>query len=359
MKFQDWRRMSNINKSDKLAIVHLNETEYSAMLLQAVAEIRTARTTIAKQVNTATNSVYWILGKLLFEKHLEEGYGSGVVKQLSVDLKLEFPDMGVSPRNLWDMKRFYERYYQENTKLRQAVAVLPWGHNLLLINKLQTNDEVEFYANEIQIKGWSRDLLLNAIKMDTFSQNKRQIPSHNFDNTLPDAHADYANEVFKSSYNLGFLGITEPVKEVELEKRLIAKIKNFVLELGKGFSFIGNQYRLEYNGKEYFIDMLFFHRGLRSLVAIELKIGSFKPEYIGKMNVYLSLLDKFEKTENENQSIGIILCADKDHLDVEIALQDVNKPIAVAEYQLLLPKDELQTLVVNELNANEKTENNE
>jgi hypothetical protein len=126
------------------------------------------------------------------------------------------------------------------------------------------------------------------------------------------------------------------------------------LELGRGFSFIGNQYRLEYNNKEYFVDMLFFHRGLRSLVAIELKIGGFKPEYIGKMNMYLSLLDRLERSENENQSIGIILCADRDHLDVEIALQDVNKPIGVAEYQLLLPKEELQTLLLNEIKSIEE-----
>jgi len=142
------------------------------------------------------------------------------------------------------------------------------------------------------------------------------------------------------------LGITEPVKELELENRLIGKIRSFILELGKGFSFIGNQYRLDYNAKEYFVDMLFFTEGFR-LVAIELKIGSFKVEYVGKMNLYLSLLDRLEESEN----IGIILCADKDHLDVEIALQDINKPIGVAEYQLLLPKAELQSLILSELNT--------
>ncbi|MCE7070718.1 DUF1016 domain-containing protein [Dyadobacter sp. CY327] len=147
------------------------------------------------------------------------------------------------------------------------------------------------------------------------------------------------------------MGVTEPVKELELENRLIFKIRAFILELGRGFSFIGNQYRLEYNDKEYFVDMLFFHRGLRSLVAIELKIGSFKAEYVGKLNLYLSLLDRLEKSEDENPSVGIILCADKDHLDVEIALQDINKPIGVAEYQLLLPQAELQKLVLNELNV--------
>lgn len=333
--------------------INLNDSDYREILLQAVAQIQTARTLIAKQVNSTANSVYWNLGKLLFEKQLEEGYGSGVVKQLSIDLKNEFPDMGLSPRNLWDMKRFYERYYLAAPKLRQAVAVLPWGHNLLLINKIQALEAVEYYANEAVTKSWSRDVLLNAIKMDIYSRAESQLKTNNFSTTLPEISAEYANEVFKSSYNLGFLGITEPVKELELENRLIAKIRAFVLELGKGFSFIGNQYRLEYNNKEYFVDMLFFHRGLQSLVAIELKIGNFKAEYVGKMNLYLSLLDKLEKGENENPSIGIILCADKDHLDVEIALQDINKPIGVAEYQLLLPKDELQTLVLNEINATE------
>ncbi|MFC0343832.1 PDDEXK nuclease domain-containing protein [Epilithonimonas hispanica] len=334
-----------------LSQFNIDDSDYSEILFQAINQIKTARTVVAQQVNTTANSVYWSLGKLLFEKQLEEGYGSRVVKQLSNDLKREFPDMGLSPRNLWDMKRFYERYHLENQKLRQAVAVLPWGHNLLLINKVQSNSAVEFYANEVTAKGWSRNLLLNAIKMDTYSQVKDEIKTNNFNKTLPEINAEYANEVFKSSYNLGFLGITEPVKELELENRLISKIRAFVLELGKGFSFIGNQYRLEYNKKEYFIDMLFFHRGLQSLVAIELKIGSFKAEYVGKMNLYLSLLDKLEKGENENPSIGIILCADKDHLDVEIALQDINKPIGVAEYQLLLPKEELQSLILNEIKA--------
>ncbi len=343
--------MKNKKEMSNRTQISVEALEYREILHQAISHINTARTLIAKQVNSTANSVYWNLGKLLFEKQLEEGYGSGVVKQLSIDLKNEFPDMGLSPRNLWDMKRFYERYHLADPKLRQAVAVLPWGHNLLLINKVQSLSAVEFYANEAAVNGWSRELLLNAIKMDTYSRAENQLKTNNFSTTLPDISAEYANEVFKSSYNLGFLGITQPVKELELENRLIAKIRAFVLELGKGFSFIGNQYRLEYNHKEYFVDMLFFHRGLQSLVAIELKIGSFKAEYVGKMNLYLSLLDKLEKGENENPSIGIILCADKDHLDVEIALQDINKPIGVAEYQLLLPKDELQTLVLNEINA--------
>jgi predicted nuclease of restriction endonuclease-like (RecB) superfamily len=337
----------------KQEIANINQEEYGNLLQQAVEQIRSTRIMVARQINASRQSVYWNLGKLLFEKQLSEGYGSSVVNQLSADLKTEFPDMGLSPRNLWNMKLFYERYYLADPKLLQAVAVLPWGHNLLLINKAPSLEAVAFYAKETIEKGWSRDLLLNAIKMDGFGQKQKQIKSHNFNETLPAIHSEYANEVFKDHYNLGFLGITEPVKELELEKRLIEKIKHFVLELGKGFSFIGNQHRLEYNGKEYFVDMLFFHRGLRSLVAIELKIGSFKAEYIGKMNLYLGLLDKLEKGENENQSIGIILCADKDHLDVEIALQDIHKPIGVGEYQLL-PKDQLERLIVNAIKGEEQ-----
>jgi predicted nuclease of restriction endonuclease-like (RecB) superfamily len=207
------------------------QDEYQEILRLAVVEIRTARSLIARQVNRSANSVYWNLGQLLVEKQLSEGYGSGVVKQLSVDLKSEFPDMGVSPRNLWNMKRFYERYYQADAKLLQAVAVLPWGHNLLLLDKIQALNAVRFYADETITKGWSRNLLLNAIKMDSYSQAQKQIKTHNFDNTLPEVHAEYANEVFKSSYNLGFLGITEPIKERELEQKLIAKIRTFILEL--------------------------------------------------------------------------------------------------------------------------------
>lgn len=343
-----------INKMANLSKHNINEADYSDLLHLAVTEIKNARNVIAKQINSTTNSVYWNLGKLLFEKQLDEGYGSGVVKQLSVDLKNEFPDMGLSPRNLWNMKRLYERYFKADSKLLQAVAVLPWGHNLLLLDKIQSFEAVMFYANETISKGWSRDLLLNAIKMESYGQAQKLIKTNNFEQTLPETHAEYANEVFKSTYNLGFLSITEPIKELELENRLISKIKSFILELGKGFSFIGNQYRLEYNRKEYFVDMLFFHRGLQSLVAVELKIGSFKAEYIGKMNLYLSLLDRLEKKEKENPSIGIILCADKDHLDVEIALQDINKPIGVGEYQLLLPKDQLQALILDEIKESEK-----
>ena len=333
----------------KNEIQNLTENEYTELLNTAKAQINAARNAIAVHVNSTANSTYWNLGKLLHEKKIEGGYGGNVINRLSVDLKQIFPDMGLSPRNLWNMKLFYERYIDSDKKLLQAVAVLQWGHNLLLINKKLSDEETFYYATESVLKNWKRDLLLNAIKMDSYSLHKNELHDNNFSKTLSSVQAEQANAILKDSYNLGFLGITEPVAELELERRIIEKIKIFMLELGRGFAYIGNQYRLEYNGKEYFVDLLFSNRKLNCLVAIDLKIGEFKSEYVGKMNMYLSLLDKLEKEESENQSIGIILCAEKDHLDVELALQDVNKPIAVSDYELLVPKKELQTLVLNEM----------
>lgn len=302
---------------------NLSENEYADILSTAINQIQASRNAIAAQINTAANSTYWNLGKLLHDRKIEGGYGSNIINRLSIDLKSSFPDMGLSPRNLWNMKLFYERYANSDKKLLQAVAVLQWGHNLLMINKKLSDEEAYYYATESVLKNWNRNLLLNAIKMDSFSLNKNAFRDNNFSKTLPALQASQANEILKDRYNLGFLGLTEPVAEL------------------------------------YFVDLLFSNRKLNCLVAIDLKIGEFKSEYVGKMNMYLSLLDKIEKEENENQSIGIILCAEKDHLDVELALQDINKPIAVSDYELLVPKKELQTLILNEMKQVQIADNDE
>ena len=333
-----------------------SEEDYNELLQQAVAVIETSRLRIAKQLNTIAMSSYWEIGKLLDERKVDSKHGDSIVKRLSIDLKTKYPDMGLSPRNLWNMKRFYLRYCQYDTKVQQAVAVLPWSHNLLLMSYDLSPEYIVFYANEVYAKGWSRDMLNHALKSEYHLSIQAVEKSNNFDSTLPAQQADYANEVFRSSYNLGFIDAVEPLKELELERRLVQKITTFIMELGSGFSFIGNQHTLTCNDKEYRVDLLFFHRRLRSMVAIELKIGEFKPEYVGKMNFYLSLLDKLEKAPDENPSIGIILCAEKDHLEVELALQDVNKPIGVAEYQYLLPKNKLQELVTNEMKKSNNDE---
>ena len=331
-----------------------SEEDYNELLQQAVAVIETSRLRIAKQLNTIAMSSYWEIGKLLDERKVDSKHGDSIVKRLSIDLKSKYPDMGLSPRNLWNMKRFYLRYCQYDTKVQQAVAVLPWSHNLLLMSYDLSPEYIVFYANEVYAKGRSRDMLNHALKSEYHLSMQAVERSNNFDTTLPAQQADYANEVFRSSYNLGFIDALEPLKELELERRLVQKITTFIMELGSGFSFIGNQHTLICNDKEYRVDLLFFHRRLRSMVAIELKIGEFKPEYVGKMNFYLSLLDKLEKAPDENPSIGIILCAEKDHLEVELALQDVNKPIGVADYQYLLPKNKLQELVIDEIKKSTK-----
>jgi predicted nuclease of restriction endonuclease-like (RecB) superfamily len=335
--------------NDELMPIRLDE--YKEILQHAVAVIDETRVTIARQITNNVTSAYWELGKLLQERKLESQHGSRVVKKLSADLKERYPKMGFSPRNLWNMKSFYLRYCGSNIKVQQSVALLPWGHNMLLISKNTSDKEVLFYANEVITKGWNRNLLLNAIKLDMFGNQPLEAPANNFNRALPTVQASYANEVFRSTYNLGFLGVTSPILELELENRLIAKITRFLLELGNGFCFIGNQHVLEYNGKESKVDMLFYHRGMKCLVAIDLKIGQFIPEYAGKMNYYLSLLDRLERGKDDNRSIGIILCAEKDRVEVELALEDMGKPIGVADYQLIVPKEQLEAIVKDEMNA--------
>ena len=327
-----------------------NESEYQEILQQAVALIEATRNKVARIVVLSSNELHWEIGKLLYEKKLASKHGDAVVKRLSVDLKMKYPDMGMSVRNLYQMKRFYTRFWDVDPKVQQAVALLPWGHINHLITKLGENDEaILYYAEKTIEKGWSRDLLESAVALNMHTHLPEANESNNFALTMPTSQANYANEVFKDTYNFGFLGVTKQIAELELEKRLVEKIKQFLLELGNGFTFIGNQHVLTLNGKDYKVDLLFFHRGLRSLVAIDLKINQFKPEYAGKMNFYLSLLNRQERLKGENPSIGIILCADKDNLEVELALEDIEKPIGVAKFELYVPQKELKQLISEEL----------
>ena len=349
--------MTTDNKDNKLSI---GSSDYAEILRHAVAVIEHARTEIARHVNGYVSTAYWEIGQMLHERKIESGYGDNIVKRLSADLKERYPKMGVSPRQLWNMKKFYERYAEHGEKLLRSVALLPWSHNLLLLNKGLDDNATLYYAQETVAKGWNRDLLLNAIKLNMYETQALARVDNNFDRTLPAEQAKYANEVFSSSYNLGFLGVTSPILELELEDRLVKAITRFLMELGNGFTFIGNQHVLEYNGKESKVDMLFFHRGLRCLVAVDLKIGAFKPEYAGKMNYYLSLLDRLERGADENRSIGIILCAEKDRVEVVLALEDMGKPIGVADYQLIVPKEKLQKVLADEIKAfSEEKDNKE
>ncbi|MDR2834405.1 MAG: PDDEXK nuclease domain-containing protein [Streptococcaceae bacterium] len=328
----------------------ISHNKYDEVLQYIVTEIKSTRVTLAHRVNSAMMQMYWNIGKRLSVEKLEKGYGGSVVKRLSADLQQEFPDTtGFSPRNLWNMKNFYEFYVLADEKVQRSVALLPWRHNILIISKVKTLDEAVFYINSALELGLTHDVLLNFIKADSY-KNTKILPKHNnFAHTLPENLQEQASEILKSTYNLEMLGLKHPFKERELELRLVEKIKFFMLELGTGFTFIGNQHRLTHNDKEYFVDLLFFNRKVHSLVAIDLKIGEFEPEFVGKMNYYLGLLDDKMKQEDENLSIGIILCASKGKVDIELALRDFNKPIGVAEYQLQFPEKEIKELIRREI----------
>jgi predicted nuclease of restriction endonuclease-like (RecB) superfamily len=328
----------------------LKQEQYNEMLRQIITEIKTTRVVVARRVNSAMMQMYWNIGKRLSAEKLEKGYGSSVVKRLSSDLQHEFPDTtGFSPRNLWNMKNFYEFYALADEKVQRSVALLPWRHNILIMSKAKSLVEAEYYVELSHENSLSRDMLLNFIKADSYRHKVLEPKTHNFALTLPEDLQEQADEILKSTYNLEMLGLKHPVKERELERSLVEKIKYFLLELGTGFTFIGNQYHLTHNDEEYFVDLLFFNRKIHSLVAIELQVGTFKPEYVGKMNYYLGLLDLQMKQDDENPSIGIILCADKGKVDIELALRDFNKPIGVAEYMLNFPEKEIKELIRNEI----------
>lgn len=314
---------------------------YTKTLELIRAEIQTARVSVIKKITREHIAHYLNIGEIIVKKQGQEDWGKSVVEKLSIDLQIDYPDSnGYSARNLWDMRRFYTRY-AGNEFLRQLVAEIPWGQNLLILSKIKDDKEAEYYLSATAEYGWSRNVLLNQIKSQAYKRALSENKSHNFDRALPEYLSEQADEALKSEYNLEFLGLQRGVKERELENTMIARIRDVIMELGSGFAFLGNQYKVSLGEKDYYIDLLFYHRKLQCLVAIELKTGEFKPEYAGKLNFYLEVLDSTERAEFENPSIGILLCAEKDSLEVEYALRIANKPIGVAEYQLTkdLPED--------------------
>ena len=318
-----------------------NNKDYSKFLADIKSAIQIRHTKAVYAVNREQMALYQSIGELIVQKQDQFGWGKSIVEQLSTDLTKLFPTAtGYSVQNLWYMRQFYLEY-RDFPNLQQLVGEIPWGHNLLIMSKLKNADERQFYIKATIDMKWSRNVLLNQIKANTYQRQAIATKQHNFNETLPAHVAEQADEAIKDSYMLDFLGIREPMLERDLEQKMVTQIRNVLLELGYGFSFIGNQYRIEANGKEYFIDLLFYHRRLKCLVAIELKTGAFKPEYAGKMNFYLNLLDDTVREADENPSIGIILCADRDHFEVEYALKGTTRPMGVAEYILTkeLPSD--------------------
>ena len=318
-----------------------NQAQYSDFVKAIKNKIRVSKSRATLSVNRQMIDLYFEIGKEIVVKQESLGWGRSIVEEMAKDLQIEFGKRsGFSSQNLWYMRQFFMTY-KETANLQQLVGEIPWGQNILIFSKCKDEKERKYYLENTIAFGWSRNVLTHHIKTDLYTRDDQALKQHNFQDTLSSTTADLADDMMKSDYNLEFLGITKEAKERELESSIIENIKKFLLELGYGFSFVGNQYRLVLNENEYFIDLLFFHRKLNALVAIELKIGKFKPEYAGKMNFYLNVLNDTVKMEHENPAIGIILCSDKDSLEVEYAISNTNQPLGVATYTIetKLPND--------------------
>ena len=310
------------------------ETNYQAFLGDVKSEIRKAKIRVSRSTSHELVQLYWWIGKGITEKQEKLGWGKSTVEQLAKDLQQAFEGRsGFSVRNLWNMKRFYLEY-QGDEKLQQLVAEIPWGQNLAITSKIKSPKAREYYIKATVEMGWSRSVLVHQIESQAYERHQLVEKQHNFDKALPVHLAEQADQAMKDVYMLDILGVEKPMLERELESRMVDKIQAVMLELGYGFAFIGNQYRIKANENEYFIDLLFSNRRLNALVAVELKVGKFKPEYAGKMNFYLNLLDDYVKEPNENPSIGIILCKERDHFEVEYALRGIDKPVGVSSYSL-------------------------
>ncbi|MBC6422946.1 MAG: DUF1016 domain-containing protein [Hormoscilla sp. SP12CHS1] len=315
-------------------ISHSGDRTYREFLQDMKTQVVQSRIEAARSVNRSLIGLYLSLEQLIVDRQEALGWGKAVVERLSADLKAEFPEMkSFSPRNLWFIKQFYETYAEAPEFLKQLVSEIPWSHNILIMQRIKDEAARRYYLEATARLGWTRNVLLNQIKAGAYEVS-RQEKSHNFSTALPEYLADQAEEIIKNQYSLEFLGLTQAVREQELERNLIARLKDFLIELGYGFCFIGSQYRLTLGDNEYFLDLLFYHRFLKCLVAIDLKTGRFRPEYAGKMDFYLEVLNDKERAPDDNPSIGIILCAEKDRLEVEFSLKSKTNPIGVATYQL-------------------------
>jgi predicted nuclease of restriction endonuclease-like (RecB) superfamily len=339
--------------------------EYGSFLAEIRTRIQSARISVTRGVNRELVLLYWDLGKDIAEKQQALGWGQAVVELLSRDLQKAFPgSSSFSADNLWRMRQFYLAYSDsafpgqavpgitparrgakflgqpvpemelDQRALLNLLGMVPWGQNLLILKSDLSPAARLYYLRATVQCGWSRSVLLNQIKAGAWERAVKEKKTHNFELALPEHFAAQAEEMLKSRYNLEFLGIAQPMKERELEDRLIGRLQQFILELGYGFCFVGRQYRLSLGKKEYFVDLLFYHRFLKALVAFDLKLGEFEPEHAGKMDFYLNLLNEKERGPEDRPSIGIILCAEKDDVEVEFALKTKVNPIGVAEYQI-------------------------
>jgi predicted nuclease of restriction endonuclease-like (RecB) superfamily len=304
---------------------------YQSFFKEIKERIRSAQYEALRAVNKELIALYWDLGKMIVERQDKEGWGKSVVERLAKDLQKEFPGIKGSERNLWNMRIFYLAY-KDSKKLQPLVAEISWTKNVIIMGKCKDDLEREFYIKMTKKFGWTKNVLIHQIESQAYE--RFLLNQTNFDQALPEKYRPQAKLAVKDEYTFDFLELGEEHSERELELALINNIRRFLIEMGGYFTFIGNQYRLEVGGDEFFVDLLLYHRKLRCLVAIELKVGEFKPEYAGKMQFYLSVLNDTIRLAEENPSIGIILCKEKNRIIVEYALKDTTQPIGVSTYRI-------------------------
>ena len=312
----------------------LVSTDYAGFLADLKTRIRTAQTRAALSVNRELIALYFDIGRLLVEKQETLKWGDAVISQIARDLKSEFPGMtGFGRANLFSMRGFYLAYRDGGPIVQQAVGQIPWGHNVRLMEKEKDPQKRLWYAEKTIENGWSRAVLTHQLETDLHARQTSERKSHNFDRTLPPIQSDLAAALLKDEYVFDFLSLAENAKERDLETALLQKIRDFLLELGQGFAFMGSQYHLEVGGQDFTVDLLFYHHKLRCLVAIDLKIEDFAPSFVGQIGFYAAVLDDLVKHPQDSPTIGILLCKNRNHVVVEYALKNHNQPLAVADYR--------------------------
>ena len=306
---------------------------YIQLLSEIKQRIRAAQYDALKAVNKELIALYWDIGRAIIQRQGVSTWGKAVVDRLAKDLQKEFPGIGgFSASNLWRMRNFYQAY-SNNTKLAPMVREIAWSHNLAILESCHDDLEREFYIRMTRKFGWSKNVLAHQIENKTYE--KTLLNQTNFDRVLPDNIKNQAKLAVKDEYTFDFLELGEAHSEKELEGAIIRRLERFLREMSGMFAFVGRQVRLDVAGEEYFLDLLLYHRSLKALIAVELKVGRFVPEYVGKMQFYLAVLDEQVRLPHENPSIGIILCKTKNKTIVEFALKESRKAIGVAAYRIV------------------------
>ena len=319
----------------------VENNNYVKFLNELKQRIRTAQVKAVLAVNRELTLLYWEIGCEIIQRQEKEGWGAKVIDQLAKDLRKEFPDIkGLSRSNLKNM-RIFAQAYPDKPISQQLVGQLPWGHNIRLLEMVKDPEKRQWYVEKTIENGWSRNVLVMQIESKLYERQGKAVT--NFPSTLPQPQSDLAQQLIKDPYNFDFLTLEQKAHERDLERALVTHMRDFLLELGVGFSFVGSQYPLEVAGEEYRLDLLFYHLKLRCFVILELKMQNFKPEFSGKMNFYLNVVDDLLRHPSDNPTLGIILCKSKKNTVVEYALSGVSSPIGVSTHTVKELPDELQS----------------